>query len=173
MYATRRYWGRTRDYRGDQGAVTFIRCLSWRRCGKLLEQVWHILGAGKVFGEGPAPRIGHPNVPVAQISCLFPHLRQKTYTPAPPKPYTCARKATMELKGPKGEDLGDSACRRHPLASGGFLTRQGHRGSCPEPPVLFCHPTLCKQACNGRTTKKAPQLRCDALASWSIGDSNP
>ena len=54
-------------------------------------ETWRVKrpGAGEVFAWGPAPRNRHTRIPVAQVSTLFPHLRQRHLTPAPTKPYTC------------------------------------------------------------------------------------
>ena len=65
--------------------------LSWCRWAPFLAQVYHILGAGGVWGGGPAPQNGLLRTTVAQVLTLFPHLRQHTPTPAPTYPYTCAK----------------------------------------------------------------------------------
>ena len=55
---------------------------------------------------------------------------------------------------------GDSAFGGIPCASGGVLTKERASRS-DGPPVLFCRPTLCKQACNGGQQKStAASLRC-------------
>ena len=64
--------------------------LNWRRCASFLAQVRPWIGAGEVFGRGPAPQIGRLWAPVAQVPPLFPHLRQHTPSPAPSHPFTCA-----------------------------------------------------------------------------------
>jgi hypothetical protein len=53
------------------------------RYASLLAQVCPVLGAGGVFGGGPAPQNGLLCTTVAQVPALFPHLRQHTPTPAP------------------------------------------------------------------------------------------
>ena len=63
----------------------------WRRCGTVLAQVVAFLGAGEVFGWGPAPQTGFLGALVAQVTPLFPHLRHKHPTPAPRDTDTCAR----------------------------------------------------------------------------------
>ena len=55
----------------------------WRRYARFLAQVCPIPGAGGVFGGGPAPQNGLLRTTLAQVSTLFPHLRQHTPTPAP------------------------------------------------------------------------------------------
>ena len=62
----------------------------WRRHARFLAQVNPILGAGGVFGGGPAPQNGLPRTTVAQVPALFLtcaniplHLRQESTPPAP------------------------------------------------------------------------------------------
>ena len=67
-----------------------IGCDSWRRRRWLLAQVSRISGAGVILEWGPAPQNRHSRFPMAQVSPLFPHLRQPMATLAPPHGYTCA-----------------------------------------------------------------------------------
>ena len=57
--------------------------LYWRRSTCFLAQVDSILGAGGIFGVGPAPQIVVLCIVLAQVLTIFPHLRQNTHTPAP------------------------------------------------------------------------------------------
>lgn len=67
----------------------------------LLEQIPPLFGAGEVFEWGPAPRIGLLRSPVAQVTPLFPHLRQLPPVPAPAASYTCAIWRSMSLPSRK------------------------------------------------------------------------
>ena len=66
------------------------RCRLRRRWYASLARVDGVLGAGEVFGWGPAPQNGLLRFPVAQVLPLFPHLRHLHLTPAPAVPHTCA-----------------------------------------------------------------------------------
>ena len=59
-------------------------------CLFLAQMVGH-LGAGEVFRWGPAPQNWRLRSPVAQVSILFPHLRQIKDRPAPKQNLTCSR----------------------------------------------------------------------------------
>ena len=57
---------------------------SWRRSIPFPAQVVPLRGAGEVFGGEPAPLQGTEKRFAAQVPTLFPYLRPKPPTPAPP-----------------------------------------------------------------------------------------
>ncbi len=63
----------------------------WCRYTQFLAQVHASYGAGKIICGGPAPRNGLSCVLLAQVTTPFPHLHQKTQTPAPRNTETCAK----------------------------------------------------------------------------------
>ena len=73
-----------KEMTGDAGQHLF-----WRRYAPFLAQVYPILGAGGVWGGGPAPTQGTEPRFAARVPTLFPHLRQNTFTPAPRMDLTC------------------------------------------------------------------------------------
>ena len=127
----------------------------WRRRVGWMVQVRAVSGAGRFWDEGPAPLKRLEGRFLEQVSRVKSDLRHSPHGPAPLMLLTCAKYALtcamgahsprdfVGLRPPTSLPPRRRGPAEHRMASRAF-----------GPLVLFRCPTLCKQACNGGTSKK-------------------
>ena len=131
------------------------RCRLRRRWYASLARVDGVLGAGEVFGWGPAPQNGLLRFPVAQVLPLFPHLRHLHLTPAPAVPHTCASCTTCT-----------PTCITYPTCAT-YPTRIPHLLQSPRTPA----PLRCECGVAGMRGRERAKtgLKCHKLEKGSKG----